>query len=142
MNYIFIYRIVCRALRVLTVSAILLVVLSFVNGCSSHRTVTKPRDFDYENRGIASYYADRFQSGKTASGEIFDNNLMTAAHRTLPFGTYVIVKNLNNGKSVKVRINDRGPFVRRVIIDLSRVAFSKIEEIEKGLTQVEIHVVD
>lgn len=142
MYNIFIYRTVSRTLHILIVSAVMLVVLSFVNGCSSHRTVTKPEVFDYENRGLASYYADKFQSRKTASGELFDNNLMTAAHRTLPFGTQVIVKNLKNGKSVKVKINDRGPFVRRSIIDLSRVAFSKIEKIEKGVIPVEIYVVD
>jgi rare lipoprotein A len=92
--------------------------------------------------GIASYYGKKFQSRKTASGEIFNNNLMTAAHRTLPFGTNVLVTNVNNGKSVKVKINDRGPFIKKRIIDLSRAAFAKIEDLEKGLTKVEIMVVD
>ena len=67
---------------------------------------------------------------------------MTAAHRTLPFGTTVIVTNLNSGKSVKVKINDRGPFVKKRIIDLSQAAFAKIENLDKGLTRVEIMVVD
>ena len=69
---------------------------------------------------MASYYAKILHNRKTASGERFDNNAMTAAHKTLPFGTEVKVTNLNNGKSVTVRINDRGPFVKGRIIDLSR----------------------
>ena len=92
--------------------------------------------------GIASYYGKYFQSRKTASGEIFNYNLMTAAHRTLPFGTNVLVTNVNNGKSVKVKINDRGPFIKKRIIDLTKAAFAKIEDLDKGLTKVEIMVVD
>ena len=87
---------------------------------------------------MASYYARKFQSRKTASGERLDNNSMTAAHRSLPFGTEVLVKNLANGKSVRVRINDRGPFVRGRIIDLTRAAFSRIASIDKGVVEVEI----
>lgn len=67
---------------------------------------------------------------------------MTAAHKTLPFGTNVLVKNLSNGKSVKVRINDRGPFTPNRIIDLTKAAFSRIENIDKGFTKVEIAIVD
>jgi rare lipoprotein A len=92
--------------------------------------------------GIASYYGKNFQSRKTASGEIFNNNSMTAAHRTLPFGTNVLVTNVNNGKSVKVKINDRGPFIKKRIIDLTRAAFAKIEDVDKGLTEVKIMVID
>ena len=87
---------------------------------------------------MASYYARTFQSRKTASGELLDNNAMTAAHRSLPFGTEVTVKNLSNGKSVRVRINDRGPFVRGRIIDLTRTAFSRIASLDKGVVKVEI----
>ncbi|MGB3221520.1 MAG: septal ring lytic transglycosylase RlpA family protein [Desulforhopalus sp.] len=115
-------------------------ILLFVNGCSLKKPSTQPDVTGYRERGIASYYAKKFNLRKTASGEIFDNNLMTAAHKTLPFGTRVVVKNLNNGKSVKVIINDRGPFKRNRIIDLTRAAFSKIEDIHKGLTKVEILV--
>lgn len=67
---------------------------------------------------------------------------MTAAHKTLPFGTRVVVTNLKNGKTVTVRINDRGPFVKGRIIDLSRAAFAKIENLEKGLAEVNIRVVN
>ncbi len=116
--------------------------LSFINGCSIVKKTTPPEEFDYKKTGIASYYAKKFQYRKTASGEIYDDKLMTAAHRTLPFGTDVVVTNLNNGKSVKVTINDRGPFIKRRIIDLTRAAFAKIEDIDKGIAKVEIRVVD
>jgi len=90
---------------------------------------------------MASYYARILNHRKTASGERFDNNAMTAAHKTLPFGTEVKVTNLNNGKSVTVIINDRGPFVKGRIIDLSRAAFSQIADHDKGVAKVEIRVV-
>jgi len=90
---------------------------------------------------MASYYARILHHRKTASGERFDNYAMTAAHKTLPFGTEVKVTNLNNGKSVSVRINDRGPFVKGRIIDLSRAAFSQIADLDRGLVKVEIKVV-
>ena len=90
---------------------------------------------------MASYYTRKFQHSKTASGEPLNNNSMTAAHKTLPFGTEVMVKNLNNGKSVKVRINDRGPFVKGRIIDLTRAAFSQIANLDKGVAKVEIRIV-
>jgi rare lipoprotein A len=66
---------------------------------------------------------------------------MTAAHKTVPFGTQVLVKNLANGKSVRVRINDRGPFVKGRIIDLTRTAFSRIASLDRGLAKVEVKVV-
>lgn len=87
---------------------------------------------------MASYYAGKFQSRRTASGERLDNNSMTAAHRSLPFGTEVTVRNLANGKYVRVRINDRGPFVSGRIIDLTRAAFSRIASLDKGVVKVEI----
>lgn len=90
---------------------------------------------------MASFYARKFQSRKTASGERLDNNAMTAAHRSLPFGTEVAVKNLANGKSVRVRINDRGPFARGRVIDLTRAAFSRIASLDKGVVKVEVMVV-
>ncbi len=95
----------------------------------------------YYQTGIASYYGKRFQNKKTASGERFDLHSMTAAHKTLPFGTKVIVKNLNNGKTVSVRINDRGPFVKWRVIDLSKAAFSQIASLDDGLAKVEIRIV-
>ncbi|GAB6191943.1 hypothetical protein JCM39068_16920 [Desulfocastanea catecholica] len=129
-------------LRAIFVFALLIALLSFVNGCSIVKNTTPPEEFEYKKTGIASYYAKKFQYRKTASGETYNDNLMTAAHRTLPFGTDVVVTNLNNGKSVKVTINDRGPYVKRRIIDLTRAAFSKIENIDKGIVKVEIRVVN
>lgn len=88
--------------------------------------------------GKASYYADKFDGRKTASGEIFSQKKLTAAHRTLPFGTMVTVKNLANGKSVTVRINDRGPFAGNRLIDLSRAAANAIDMVKQGVVSVEI----
>ncbi len=88
--------------------------------------------------GKASYYADKFEGRKTANGEVFDQSKNTAAHKTLPFGTKVTVKNLKNGKTVKVRINDRGPFVAGRIIDLSRKAAKNIDLVNAGVGSVEI----
>lgn len=77
-------------------------------------------------RGIASWYGPGFHGRKTANGERFDMGEMTAAHKTLPFGTRVLVHNPRNGKEVVVRINDRGPFVRGRVIDLSQAAASAL----------------
>jgi rare lipoprotein A len=88
--------------------------------------------------GKASYYANKFNGRKTANGEIFRNRKKTAAHKTLPFGTIVRVTNLRNGKSVKVRINDRGPFVAGRSIDLSRRAARKIGMVQEGVGNVKL----
>ena len=88
--------------------------------------------------GKASYYADKFQGRKTASGETFRQGRLTAAHRTLPFGTKVKVINIANGRSVKVRINDRGPFAEGRIIDLSKKAAKRIGMVNTGVANVEI----
>lgn len=88
--------------------------------------------------GKASYYADKFEGRKTANGEIFNQSKYTAAHKNLPFGTKVKVKNLKNGKTVTVRINDRGPFVAGRIIDLSKTAATDIEMINDGVANVEV----
>lgn len=88
--------------------------------------------------GKASYYADKFQGRKTASGEIFRQRRMTAAHKTLPFGTKVKVTNLSNGRTIKVRINDRGPFVAGRIIDLSKKAARKLGMVNAGVSNVKI----
>ncbi len=90
--------------------------------------------------GVASYYADKFHGRQTASGEIFDQEDFTAAHRTLPFGTKVLVINLENNKSVIVRINDRGPFKHSRVIDLSRTAAEELDMIKSGIIEVEVRV--
>ncbi len=91
--------------------------------------------------GIASFYANMFNGRKTANGEIFSNNKMTAAHRTLPFGTMVLVTNLANGRQVIVRINDRGPYVKGRIIDLSRAAAQEIRMVGRGVAKVRVDII-
>ncbi len=91
---------------------------------------------------IASFYHDKFNGRKTASGEIFSNRKLTAAHRTLPFGTIVQVTNLRTGKSVEVRINDRGPFHSSRALDLSKAAFDSIGNTARGTMPVEYEIVD
>lgn len=88
--------------------------------------------------GKASYYVDKFQGRKTASGEKFRQGRMTAAHKTLPFGTKVKVTNLDNGKTIKVRINDRGPFVAGRIIDLSKKAARRLGMVQAGVANVKL----
>jgi rare lipoprotein A len=90
--------------------------------------------------GVASYYGRRFHGRPTASGERFDMNGLTAAHRTLPFGSKVRVTNPRTGKSVVVRINDRGPFARKRTIDLSRAAAEEIGLVRAGHGQVELEL--
>ena len=92
-------------------------------------------------RGVASYYAKDFHGKKTANGETFDMYGLTAAHRTLPFNTWLDVKNLANGRTVIVRVNDRGPFIAGRIIDLSYGAAKELHMIETGVQEVEITVI-
>ena len=91
--------------------------------------------------GKASFYADKFEGRITASGEKYWHSKLTAAHRTFPFGTMVKVTNMDNNKSVIVRVNDRGPYVDNRLIDLSRSAARKLDFIDKGITNVKLEVV-
>ena len=95
----------------------------------------------YTESGKASFYAMKFQLKKTASGELYDKAKKTAAHKKLPFGTIVIVTNTKNSKSVTVRINDRGPFVKGRIVDLSGSAFSSLANLAAGVIEVKIKVI-
>jgi rare lipoprotein A len=109
--------------------------------CSS---VSETRDSNwvgYTESGKASYYATKFQSRKTASGELYDSTKKTAAHKKLPFGSKVRVTNTKNSKSVIVKINDRGPFVKSRIVDLSSSAFSRIANLDTGVIEVKIEVI-
>ncbi|QHB16898.1 septal ring lytic transglycosylase RlpA family protein [Mannheimia pernigra] len=90
--------------------------------------------------GVASYYANKFNGRRTASGETFSNAKMTAAHKTLPFGTLVEVTNLRNGRSVVVRVNDRGPYSHTRVVDLSSAAAKKIGMHRSGIAKVEIAI--
>lgn len=92
--------------------------------------------------GIASFYGDKFNGRKTSSGEKFDNKKFTAAHRTLPFNTMVLVTNPKNDKSVVVKINDRGPFTKGRIIDVSKAAASELDIVRAGTAKVYIRVID
>lgn len=96
----------------------------------------------YSKEGIASWYGKRFHGKKTASGEIYDMYGMTAAHPTLPIPSYVRVTSLRNGKSVIVRVNDRGPFSKNRLIDLSYVAAHKLEYLGAGSTLVRVETID
>lgn len=98
--------------------------------------------FAQTQTGKASFYANQFEGRQTASGEIYSHNKMTAAHRKLPFGTKVKVTNLTNNKSVIVEVNDRGPFIRGRIIDLSRSAAKKLDFIGLGVADVTMQVLD
>lgn len=92
--------------------------------------------------GVASYYANKFNGRRTANGEIFNNAKMTAAHRTLPFGTLIEVTNLGNGRSVIVRINDRGPYAHARVVDLSSAAAKQIGMHHSGVARVKIAILD
>jgi rare lipoprotein A len=106
----------------------------------TEETTSKSNDFG-ALRGLASYYADKFEGKQTASGEIFSQQKFTAAHKTLPFGTMVKVTRVSNQKQVIVKINDRGPFVKGRIIDLSLVAAKELDLINAGVAEVIIEVI-
>ena len=93
---------------------------------------------DYEEIGMASWYGSDFHNKKTANGETYNMNDYTAAHRTLPMPCIVKITNLENGKSVKVRVNDRGPFAKNRIIDVSKKVAKKLDFHEKGTTKVKV----
>lgn len=101
---------------------------------------TAARAAGYEQTGSISYYADKFHGRKTASGARFDKNAMTAAHRSLPFGTKVEVTNLDNGKSVTLEVNDRGPYSDNRILDVSPAAARKLGMMGTGTAKARIVV--
>ncbi|OIN27978.1 septal ring lytic transglycosylase RlpA family protein [Vibrio barjaei] len=119
---------------------------SFLAGCSSTTSIdsSKTRSYakSHELVGQASWYGNKYHGRRTASGERYNMRAYTAAHKTLPFGTIVRVTNTANGKTVDVKINDRGPFVKGRIIDLSRKSFEQIGEISKGIAPVKIEIID
>jgi rare lipoprotein A len=95
----------------------------------------------WSETGVASWYGIPYDGRRTSSGEIFDMHALTAAHRTLPFNTWLEVTNLDNGKRVEVRITDRGPFVRGRIIDLSMGAADRLGMVRAGLAKVRLKVI-
>ncbi|MCM2972446.1 septal ring lytic transglycosylase RlpA family protein [Larsenimonas suaedae] len=106
-------------------------------GCAGHQALDGAGSVE---RGEASYYAERYNGRTTASGERLDTGALTAAHRRLPFGTRVEVTNLDTDQSVEVRINDRGPFTRGRIIDLTPAAARRIGLTESGVAPVAVQV--
>ena len=103
---------------------------------------TPKEDPHYDEEGVASWYGEPFHGRKTANGEIYDMNELTAAHKTLPMPVYVRVTNLENGRSLVLRVNDRGPFVEGRIIDVSRRAAQLLDFQVKGVARVRVQAVD
>lgn len=125
-------------MRLLRIALIVVIGLG-LSACTGAGAVAP--DTGASDTGDASYYADKFIGRTTASGEAYDPDAMTAAHRSLPFGTRVRVTRLSTGESVVVRINDRGPFVRGRIIDLSHAAARELAMLREGVVPVMIEVV-
>lgn len=97
---------------------------------------------NHELVGKASYYGSEYKSTRhTANGERFNKDAYTAAHKTLPFGTIVKVKNMNNDKTVTVRINDRGPFIKGRVIDVTTIAAKELGMIQSGVVPVEVEII-
>ncbi len=122
-----------------TRSFLLMAAVLAAGGCAGG-AATSTEAVTSEQVGTASYYAHELHGGATASGEIYDEDELTGAHRELPFGTRVRVTNLENDNSVLLRINDRGPFVEGRIIDVSFEAARQLNFIEQGLTTVRVEV--
>ncbi len=114
-------------------TAILLLLMVAISSC--HRKAFQGSGTE---TGIASFYSETYNGKKTANGDIYNSSQLTAAHKKLPFGTKVTVTNLSNGKTVKVRINDRGPYVSGRIIDLTSTAAKKIDMVNAGVAKVKI----
>jgi len=120
--------------------------LTVAVGCGKRATAhapspVKPVPLGWTETGVASWYGAQYDGRKTSSGEVFDMRAMTAAHRTLPFNTWLEVTNLTNGKQVEVRVTDRGPFVDGRIIDLSMGAAERIEMVRAGVVKVKLKVI-
>lgn len=120
----------------------ILVIIMMISTLGLYSFKISANDNDEVKTSYASYYHDKFNGRKTASGQIFSNSKLTAAHRTLPFGTKVKVTNLRNGESVVVTINDRGPFHSSRALDLSKAAFDEIGNLSKGTMPIEYQILD
>lgn len=131
-----------------------LIFLFFVNSCTADNRFRNGRFTDFASdsitnfhngqkfKGVCSYYGKKFHGRLTASGEVFDMYGFTAAHKELPFGTIINVKNLDNPeKNIQVKVNDRGPFVKNRILDLSYAAAKKLGIIETGTANIEITII-
>jgi peptidoglycan lytic transglycosylase len=121
-------------------SGILLLIV-LLAGCGGNSVRNSEFSSRSVQKGLASYYHDSLHGNTTANGEIYDRQALSAAHKTLPFGTEVLVTNLANGRSLRLRINDRGPFVRGRIIDVSRRAAERLDFVREGVVEVRVEVV-
>ena len=119
----------------------LIFTLLYFMSCSVAKEKKESSNYVFYEKGKASWYGSGFNGKKTASGETFNMNKLTAAHKTLKFGTLVRVTNLNNNKSVIVRINDRGPFKKGRVIDLSKKAALTVDMINDGVIPVKLELV-
>ncbi len=123
---------------------LILLLFMLLSSCTRNRAllVFKKEGQKYKVRkyGIASWYGKKFHGRKTSNGEIYNMYTFTAAHKKIPFGTIVKVTNINNGKSVKVRINDRGPYKKGRIIDLSYKAAKEIDMVNDGVVDVKLEI--
>jgi len=131
---------VCRCLNFIMLSSFT-VALLMLNGCGAIHNA-QISEIGKIQFGVASWYSNSFQGSKTASGEKYDKDDFTAAHRALPYGTIVKVTNIKNGRSVYVRINDRGPHKASRKIDMSYAAAKKIGMINDGIARVRLEVID
>jgi rare lipoprotein A len=131
-------------------AAMTIALLTLASGCGKRATAhapasvkaaPQPAPIGWTENGVASWYGIPYDGRKTSSGEVFDMHAMTAAHRTLPFNTWVEVTNLTNGKQVEVRVTDRGPFVDGRIIDLSMGAAERIDMVRAGVVKVRLKVI-
>jgi rare lipoprotein A len=130
-----------------------LILIFILSGCATGRTApaptvsskpraapSTPRPGAFEQTGEASWYGRQHHGKRTASGETYDMHKLIAAHRTLPIGTRVLVTNLENGRTVEVRINDRGPFAPRRVLDLSYAAAQRLGAVGDGIIPVGLRV--
>ena len=138
----------CVSIRVpttvLCAFALLLIFVAFLAGCSS--PAPKPVYFPgypigYVERGMASWYGPGFHGNKTANGERYDMHQLTAAHRTLPLGSIALIRSTSTGKEVTVRINDRGPFAKGRVLDLSYAGAHRLGMLGHGTDQIELRVI-
>lgn len=118
----------------------IILLTSIITSCAS---IPKRKDYvaGYKERIIASWYGEEFHGRRTANGEVYDMYGLTAAHRTMPFDTYLLVTNRENGQSVKVKVNDRGPFVSGRSLDLSYGAAKKLDMVRTGTAKVDIEII-
>jgi rare lipoprotein A len=136
-------------MKILIAYIVIFITVLTIIGCTASPRFTSEKfikmnieNISFVEEGVASYYGEEFQGRQTSNGETYDMNQLTAAHRTLPFNTLVKVINIQNGKSVVVRINDRGPFKDDRIIDLSFEAAKTIGMIGTGTTNVRLEVLE